>query len=436
MSVFKKAVLVGGDVLILYASLAITLIIRYGLSPLNQQLDAHLLPFSLVFLVWLLVFYLADLYRFRALSTYFLLFKSLALAILISGGVSIVIFYLFGSFFELTPKTNLLIFTGVFLALDYLWRVGALKISASGAEQAIIMGDSSLISETIEYLQKNKQGGYKVAAHFKNLKTENFQEIANLIKEKNIRLLIIQPHLTKDFSTLHLVYQLLPLGVSIINFWDFYEVIFEKIPLEELEETWFIENITTRRPFYDSVKRILDIILGTIAAILFLPIVILIALIIKITSHGPVIYKQDRVGLNGGVFTLRKFRTMKHKSDGPLWTEKNDQRLTAFGKILRISHLDEIPQLINILRGNISFTGPRPERIELAKEFSKFPHYEMRHAVKPGLTGWAQISFKPSASLEEAYEKLRYDIYYVKNRSLFLDLLIILKTIKYLFTSR
>ena len=126
---------------------------------------------------------------------------------------------------------------------------------------------------------------------------------------------------------------------------------------------------------------------------------------------------------------------MKTGEKGPLWTEEKDKRLTFIGKILRYTHLDELPQLFNILKGNISFIGPRPERSELAEMYSSLPHYEIRHIIKPGLTGWAQVNYKPSASLEEAHEKLQYDIYYIKNRSLFLDFLIILKTIKYIFIS-
>jgi len=126
---------------------------------------------------------------------------------------------------------------------------------------------------------------------------------------------------------------------------------------------------------------------------------------------------------------------MHENSGGPLWTENRDPRLTPIGKILRFTHLDEIPQFWNILKGDLSFTGPRPERVELVEQYKNFPYYEIRHIIKPGLSGWAQINYKPSASLEEAYEKLCYDIYYIKNRSFFLDAMIILKTIRYIFTS-
>ena len=179
----------------------------------------------------------------------------------------------------------------------------------------------------------------------------------------------------------------------------------------------------------------MDFFLATVIGLILFPLALTIGLLIKLTSKGPAIYKQKRVGKNGIIFTLYKFRTMRHNSSGSLWTKPKDERITIFGRFLRFTHLDEIPQLFNIIRGNISFIGPRPERVELAEQYKKFPHYEIRHVIKPGLTGWAQINYRPSASLEEAYEKLRYDIYYVKNRSIFLDFLIILKTLRYLFTS-
>jgi len=161
----------------------------------------------------------------------------------------------------------------------------------------------------------------------------------------------------------------------------------------------------------------------------------LAALLIKMTSAGPAIYKQKRIGKNNKPFVLYKFRTMKNNQKGPLWTDKNDERLTPIGRILRYTHLDELPQLYNILKGDISFIGPRPERSELVELYQKLPFYEIRHIIKPGLTGWAQVNYRPSASIKEAYEKLQYDIYYIKNRSLILDFLILLKTIRYLFIS-
>ncbi|NCO44714.1 hypothetical protein GW888_01415, partial [Candidatus Wolfebacteria bacterium] len=239
----------------------------------------------------------------------------------------------------------------------------------------------------------------------------------------------------KDRKIIKIFYQLLPSKIAIVDLITFYETIFQKLPLKELDESWFIDKITTRRHLYDAIKRLIDICLSLFLIIIFLPLILIIAILTKLSSRqGPVIYKQERIGVNNKPFTLYKFGTMQ-VDEGPLWTTENDKRLTWFGKILRYSHLDEIPQLYNILKGDISFIGPRAERRELVELYKQLPYYEIRHIIKPGLTGWAQLNYKPSASLEEAREKLQYDIYYIKNRSLVLDLLILLRTVRYLFIS-
>jgi len=198
------------------------------------------------------------------------------------------------------------------------------------------------------------------------------------------------------------------------------------------------KNISTSRNINNFLngntsKRVFDLALALVLFIIFLPFFIIIALFIKITSGSPVIYRQKRVGKDNKTFILYKFRTMKLNESGPLWTDENDERIFLGGWILRQTHLDELPQLINIIRGDISFVGPRPERLELVELYKQLPNYEIRHTVKPGLTGWAQLSYKASVSLEEANEKLQYDIFYIQNRTFISDFVILFKTIKHLF---
>jgi len=194
-------------------------------------------------------------------------------------------------------------------------------------------------------------------------------------------------------------------------------------------------EIMAKKGGYDFIKRCFDLTLAIIFFVIFLPLIIIIGGLIKISSAGPVIYKQERVGKGGKTFILYKFRTMESDKEGFLWTDRNDWRITFIGKILRRIHLDELPQLINVMKNDLSFVGPRPERSELAEIYRQLPDYEIRHIVKPGLSGWAQLNYKASTSLEEAREKLKYDIYYIKNRSFAFDLLIFLKTIKFLIFS-
>ena len=159
----------------------------------------------------------------------------------------------------------------------------------------------------------------------------------------------------------------------------------------------------------------------------------IISCLIAATSRGPIIFKQERVGKNDRSFTLYKFRTMIEVHNGPLWTCEDADRITFIGKFLRHTHLDELPQLFNVIRDDISFIGPRPERTKLAKMYEQIPYYEIRHIIKPGIVGWAQLNYKPSASIDEAKKKFQFDLYYIKNRSFVLDLFILLKTARTLF---
>ena len=438
ISKLKPLLAAFGDIAILYGALILTLLIRYGTADYAESFSVHLEPFSIIFIVWLLVFYLSDLYSNKFFKFNLAAAQVFFIAIIINLVLSIVAFYAFESFFQLTPKTNLLIFGIIFGIFDCLWRLflSRLFISSGWRKQILIIGNSPSIAAVAEYLKNNPQTGYHLNLWFKeNFNEEKFSDLVNSIVKNKIDLVIANTHIKKDSTSAKLIYKLLPLEIQIMDFADFYQSIFQKVPLEELEESWFIESIATSRRFYDAFKRTIDAILAVILIIIFLPIIFLSALLIKTTSAGPAIFKQKRIGKNNKPFVLYKFRTMKNSQKGPLWTDKNDERLTPIGRILRYTHLDELPQLLNILNGDISFIGPRPERSELVELYQKLPFYEIRHIIKPGLTGWAQVNYRPSASIKEAYEKLQYDIYYIKNRSLILDFLILLKTIRYLFIS-
>ncbi|RMD66512.1 hypothetical protein D6833_01380, partial [Candidatus Parcubacteria bacterium] len=217
-----------------------------------------------------------------------------------------------------------------------------------------------------------------------------------------------------------------------------YEEILKKVPLDAIDELWFLEHNSAAKKFYDRLKRAGSLLFALILGAALLPLLLCIAAAIALTSKGPVIYRQTRVGRRGKRFTLYKFRTMRHdaEKDGPKWKMSgiNDPRLTPVGKVLVRTHLDELPQLLNVIKGEIGFVGPRPERPEFTALLEKeVPFYQMRHLIAPGITGWAQIRYPYGSSVKDAYEKLQYDLFYLKNRSLVLDCAIILKTLKSLF---
>jgi len=179
-------------------------------------------------------------------------------------------------------------------------------------------------------------------------------------------------------------------------------------------------------------KRILDITASLFGLVFFLPLIPCIILAIKLDSPGPILFRQTRVGQGDRPFTLMKFRSMRQDAEaetGAVWSQDNDARITRVGSVLRRSRLDEIPQLLNILKGDMSLVGPRPERPEFVNKLKKMiPYYSERHYIKPGLTGWAQVCYSYGSSIEDAIEKLRYDMYYIKNISIILDMYIIIKT--------
>jgi exopolysaccharide biosynthesis polyprenyl glycosylphosphotransferase len=225
----------------------------------------------------------------------------------------------------------------------------------------------------------------------------------------------------------------LGLGVRVSDFANFIERNFFQVPVEKIRGEWFLQaDLELSHPAYLVAKRGTDILISLIGLVTFSPLFILAALAIKLESRGPVFYSQTRCGLHNRPFRIWKLRSMRidAESDGPQWASAKDKRVTFVGRILRKTRLDEAPQFWNILRGEMSLVGPRPERPEfVAKLASEIPYYEQRHLVKPGLTGWAQINYPYGATTEDALCKLRYDLYYIKHASVALDLQIALRTI-------
>jgi len=224
-------------------------------------------------------------------------------------------------------------------------------------------------------------------------------------------------------------------GIEVLDAPSFFERITGKLLIEDINPSWFIFchgfNIT---PVLLLLKRLVDICCSVIGLALSLPFAPLVMLAIKLDSPGPILFRQERVGQGDKPFVLYKLRTMRQDAEqgtGAVWAAMADPRVTRLGRFLRKSRIDEIPQLINVLQGDMSLVGPRPERPEFVGELKKIiPYYSERHFVKPGVTGWAQVRYPYGASVEDALEKLRYDLYYIKNISLLFDLLIILKTIR------
>jgi sugar transferase (PEP-CTERM system associated) len=229
-------------------------------------------------------------------------------------------------------------------------------------------------------------------------------------------------------------------GVRVEDATTTYERLTGKILIDDLKPSWLIFS----DGFHASratriVKRLVDVVLATVGLAIAVPLMIATAIAVRLDSAGPILYRQERVGENGRVFTLFKFRSMRTDAERgtPVWAKEKDERVTRVGRFIRVTRLDELPQLWNVLRGDMSFVGPRPERPYFVQQLAAaIPFYMERHAVKPGVTGWAQVKYQYGSSVEDAMEKLRYDLYYIKHLSIVFDLTIVIDTVKVILSGK
>ena len=428
-----------GDIIALYAALLLTLVVRYGAAFSTAGIGANFWPFTVIFVPWLLIFYIAGLYDLRHLRNNIEFLKTLATCLIINILIAILFFYFIPAF-RIAPKTNLFLFFVLFAIIEILWRRAFNHVTRGGEapNRVILAGDGETTESIVRVIEENPQLGYLIVQRLPETSvTNNPQMLQALVAELHANIVAVPRYLKREGKLLPVLYALFGIGITVIDLATFYEQVLQKVPLDDLEETWFLENIEGAGRYYDSLKRAGEFLFALVVGIILLPFELIIMLVIKLTSRGPVFYSQERTGEKGHSFLLYKFRSMRTDAEkhGVQWSSgSNDTRVTPFGKFLRASHLDELPQLWNIVRGDISFVGPRPERPEFVAELKKsVPYYDIRLLIKPGVTGWAQINHRADRDLSDVHEKLQYDIYYLKNRSLILDVAIILRTAKSLF---
>jgi len=449
----KKLILIIGDIVILYAALAIALAIRYrGFDLLTFK--NHVFPFAVIYFVWIIVFYIHNLYDLDIAKNNAIFYSALLRALLINVAFAIVFFYFAPQVSEITitPKTNLLLTTLIFIILSLLWRNIFNRLAGSTALNinTAVIGHNLQVLELAKEIIKNPQLGYRINLIIKHEENGNIKDfdklglenietktgldnLREILVQRKITTAIVAPEIYRSPELIQSLFDCLRHKIDFINLPGFYEKIAQKVPVSAINQIWFLENISPRRKnFYEFSKRVFDFFAAIALLIASLPFWPIIALIIKLESSGPVFYKQIRTGQGGKPFKVIKFRSMikDAERDGPKMAQENDPRVTKFGRFLRKTRFDELPQLWNIIKGEMSFIGPRAERPEFHEELKrKIPFYQERYLIKPGLSGWAQIKYGYSSSIEDNFEKIQYDLYYVKNRSFFFDLGIILKTI-------
>ena len=268
----------------------------------------------------------------------------------------------------------------------------------------------------------------------------DFKQISSICRTCQIDRVIVALDERRGSLPLEQLLQCRLKGIHVDDGITFGESLSGKLSIENLHPSTIIFSNGFRGVLvYKGIKRVIDLLASFLGLLVFLPLCLMIALAIKLDSRGPVLYRQERIGQDGKLFSLIKFRSMTvdAEKDGPVWAVVNDQRVTRVGRWLRKLRLDEITQIINVIKGEMSIVGPRPERPFFVKKLEKeVPFYSHRHAVKPGITGWAQILYPYGATREDAQEKLKYDLYYIKHMSPIMDLRIISETAKIVLLGR
>ena len=373
---------------------------------------------------------------------YFRLLLVPGLVALILAGVS----YLFPAFL---PGNNSALAGLVILTLALFgWRAlyGWLVQQPYFRERVYVLGAGERAQRLVNGLRRRSELGIEVVGWRENLEGAATRDalashlMEHIYQHKVHRVIVAMPDRRGTLPVNELL-QLRLKGIKVEEAATWLERISGRIEVEQLYPSWliFAEGFRFSAGFM-AVRRLLSILVSAILLLIVLPLIPFVILAIKLDSPGPVLYRQKRMGRGGATFYCYKFRTMRRDAEadtGPTWADNDDPRITRIGKVLRISRLDEIPQVWCVLKGDMAFVGPRPERPEFVEWLTKeIPYYPVRHAVRPGITGWAQIRYKYGNTLEDAKEKLQYDLFYIKNGSIGLDLLIMFQTVKIVMLGR
>lgn len=429
----------GIDCIVFYAALFAVLFIRFGQDAALQEFSSrHAIPFSALFVAWVFIFYLLRLYDPELLHNNPKFFRNLTAAIMIAAGVGIAFFY-FVPIFDITPKINFVLFFVIATPLLVLWRRFFNQWLASRGlnRELMLIGDAPEFQEIGEFIRAHPQFGYSRVSHVGTVNRDSISPLVRTISSGVSISVALAPHTEIPSDFIRELFQNLGQSFELIDAQELFEDIFHKVPDSSLTPEWLVRNIAhVRDGWYDRVSVIFNIVCALFIAVCFVPLVVVVGIGMKIIEpREPIFIFQKRVGFRGKVFAAIKLRTMKTgERGGHPWTRANDPRVTRLGRILRNTHFDELPQVINILRGQMSFIGPRPDLWEVYEiSHANIPYYEVRALVKPGILGWAQLYYRYAATVQETRERFLYDLYYLKHRSFLLDMIILSKTFRVFF---
>lgn len=440
----KPFLLFLGDIIVFYASLWLTLVIRYEGNPSGVVAMSHVLPFTILFVISTIVFFIAGLYEKRAV----MLRKKIPGLILnaqITNSVIAIAFFYFIPYFLITPKVNLFVYLIISSCLLLAWRMYIYLFFINKERQkAILVGSGVEMRELKDEINSNPRYGIEFISCLDLEKLENIDfkgEFLDRIYGEEVSVIVVDLNNEKVEPLLPHLYNLIFSKVRFIDMYKVYEDTFDRTPLSLLRYNWFLENISASpNVIYDTTKRFMDILISFVLGIISLVIYPFVFFAIKFEDGGPVFIIQERVGKNNIPVKIIKFRSMSRNDQGEYSSARaKGNVVTKVGGFLRKTRIDELPQLWNVLQGHLSLIGPRPELPALVKRYEEeIPYYNIRHLIKPGLSGWAQIYHDNHPHHGEAVnatkEKLSYDLYYIENRSMFVDLKIALRTIQKLIS--
>ncbi len=440
----KKITLLIGDLILIILSTYLAVYIR--LFKYFNVLDHFTGATIFLTLTYLISFYIFDLYNLNCKFKSTAYLTKFILSILVSTSLIALTFYSLPNW--RFSRGIFLIDMVIIIVLVYSWRLffQFVFISVRRPEKIVIIGAGDSAKAIYNVLKRSdrfvikgfldddyKKNSTKIGEHSVIGESSLIKEMS---KKNEIDSAVIAITHEKSSGLIQDVLDAKMKGIEIYDMASLYEDLTGKLPVKHLKNSWFIAASFhgTRKNIYTvRIKRLIDIGLSVTGLILSAPIIIITSIAIKLDSKGPVLLRQKRVGYDGNVYELLKFRSMdvEAEKDGASWARDADPRVTKTGKIIRNARIDEIPQMWNVLKGEMSFIGPRPERPEFVRTLQdEIPYYYLKHSVKPGITGWAQVNYKYGASKEDALEKLQYELFYIKNLSPVLDTHILLKTIR------
>ena len=442
--------LILADVAIIYGGIILALYLRVGLSGSDYELNERngWLKISVATLLCLLNLYFYDLYDYTVMGNRRELLLRLVQALGIAWALLAFLFYFVPPLFIGRGVSVISVPLVMILLLSWRSSIHLLTGHPEIGEKILIVGTGQSALDTAQAVWDRRDAGYRIVG-FVNENGENLSgkitnhrvlgttaELATIIvSEKIDRIVIAVRERRGTFPTETLLQMSLAGNVCIEECTSFFERVTGQVNIEMLRPSWLIFAGRGRDTRLKTLLReIVHRLLAFIGLIVSLPIALVTALLIRLESKGSIFYKQERVGKNGRTFNVIKFRSMRtdaEKDGKPVWATADDERTTRVGRIIRVIRVDEIPQFWNIIKGEMSFVGPRPERPHFVRQLAEeIPYYEHRHLTAPGLTGWAQIKYPYGASVEDARRKLQYDLFYVKNQGLALDLVIVFETVK------